>query len=133
MESPFKRARLAPLSLGFRLELCRQHKSARAFTCNRLLPSATSCKHNDSLVFGLASGLLIINNRQPNRRTPSGLETGRQASIETQNQLATNNTEDGEEPCAKRSGRSVMSHVATEQRRRDKINEGYVAIPRSVC
>ena len=34
--------------------------------------------------------------------------------------------EDADETCAKdgRPGRSVLSHVATEQRRRDKINEG---------
>lgn len=58
-------------------------------------------------------------------RTPNLLETGRQASLETQNQLAVANVaEDCDEPCAKRAGRSVMSHVATEQRRRDKINEG---------
>ena len=36
------------------------------------------------------------------------------------------NCEESDEPTGKgvRPGRSILSHVATEQRRRDKINEG---------
>lgn len=61
-------------------------------------------------------------------RSPVGLDTARQASVETHAGPGFDGEPD--EPCAKmsRPGRSVMSHVATEQRRRDKINEGYVQL-----
>ncbi len=67
-------------------------------------------------------------------RTAAGLESGRQTSLETQGAMSgLPHCEEADEPCAKggRPGRSVLSHVATEQRRRDKINEG--CVPFSVC
>ncbi|KAL0051858.1 hypothetical protein WJX82_003338 [Trebouxia sp. C0006] len=64
-------------------------------------------------------------------RTAAGLESGRQMSLETAGAgSGLPNCEDADETCAKggRPGRSVLSHVATEQRRRDKINEGFLAL-----
>ena len=60
-------------------------------------------------------------------RTAVGLESGRQLSLDTQGGMSgLPSCEDADEACVKggRPGRSVLSHVATEQRRRDKINEG---------
>lgn len=57
----------------------------------------------------------------------AGLESGRQLSLDTQGGMSgLPSCEDADEACGKggRPGRSVLSHVATEQRRRDKINEG---------
>lgn len=64
-------------------------------------------------------------------RAAAGLESGRQASMETQGIMSNpGHCDEADEPCTKsgRPGRSVLSHVATEQRRRDKINEGFVAL-----
>ena len=55
------------------------------------------------------------------------MDSAKQTSLETQG-LVTGAPicEELDEPSGKagRPGRSVLSHVATEQRRRDKINEG---------
>lgn len=63
-------------------------------------------------------------------RTAAGLECGRQTSLETQGGPFVANSEEADELGGKgsRLGRSVLSHVATEQRRRDKINEGFLAL-----
>ena len=60
-------------------------------------------------------------------RTAAGMEAGRQNSLQTQEGVSgPSNCEESDEPTGKggRPGRSILSHVATEQRRRDKINEG---------
>lgn len=60
-------------------------------------------------------------------RTAAGMESGRQHSLQAQGGvLGPSNCEESDEPTSRggRPGRSILSHVATEQRRRDKINEG---------
>ena len=60
------------------------------------------------------------------------MDSAKHTSIETQGlALAAPICEESDEPSGRagRPGRSVLSHVATEQRRRDKINEGSVTRP----
>lgn len=55
------------------------------------------------------------------------MDSGRQQSLQTQGHVSGPlNCEESDEPTGRggRAGRSILSHVATEQRRRDKINEG---------
>ena len=60
-------------------------------------------------------------------RTAAGSDSGKQPSLEAQGPVSgPPNCEDSDEPTGRggKPGRNILSHVATEQRRRDKINEG---------
>ncbi|KAL3140580.1 hypothetical protein ABBQ32_005155 [Trebouxia sp. C0010 RCD-2024] len=64
-------------------------------------------------------------------RTAAGTTSGKQPFMEAQGPVSgAQNCEDSDEPAGRggRPGRNILSHVATEQRRRDKINEGFNAL-----